>query len=851
MLLNLISSSLLTFSKLAMASNSKTKSYNTRSRSNHYIFGEPIEKLCSYMLPSWGDLMKRYLYDLENDPQLMDKQRLSDSDKLPVFKKIGQEVSTLWDQSGIPYIEEKSIYNKLKEFLNKYHRKASTNKTKREEDTSQNRIWKDNFLREMNFYNCFDIAICRCFKDAKDIQLVLYGGGDHKPNCYAPIPPDELNFYASQLFERGEDHCLTIGRMDLKTRKLMIQNEEKVKKQTETQEKLKQQQNADFSTVNIDDYFSDDDDYSDEPSETDSEGDDKPKTAGDGIPPRRRQVGRCSVQYKRVASGSLRYGTSARSTRAIINWVIGDLMEFGAIKEEFTEGELMIGLNNVIDQRNKYAGYLADEHAEVLTDLVCLKFDGKKCDTLIEKNRTVKQEHITCIAEPGSFYVDHFTPATGTGADISNELFDMVLEYDSKDTLLCVGADGILVNLANNVSSHLMINFQGTGANTGHNKGAIMNLENKLCKPLQWCICLLHFNELPMRHFIEHIDGDFTGPESAKGPVGKIVFGKPKLWMKNPHNFRKFKDITKSAKEMFESMGDPKDLLNDDQYFFYQLCMAVLDGNSARKIWPDGFWNKPPAKIHLARWITAATAILRLFCQTKANADIYQNLFYLVKFILNVYAPMYFSIKTNWHFIEGPRLFFKASQLVLEAFGSEPEHYDHIIKYFDINSYFAHPENVLVSAVFDPDKTIQEQALLEIDALRKYWKKYPNKVRHFELHVDRMDLKAKNYYEMIKWEKYPKRFIADPPFLKQYSMAQLRAHVDGTEIITLPAVPNHSQAVERNVQNVTFAASKVVGHEKRHEFLLNLEENRKNYPTYANKSFFFLDGEKKFFTKIQ
>lgn len=55
--------------------------------------------------------------------------------------------------------------------------------------------------------------------------------------------------------------------------------------------------------------------------------------------------------------------------------------------------------------------------------------------------------------------------------------------------------------------------------NTGNKNGIIRNLEIELNKPLQWVVCLLHFNELPFRHLFERLAGHTTGPQTHTGII--------------------------------------------------------------------------------------------------------------------------------------------------------------------------------------------------------------------------------------------------------------------------------------------------------------------------------------------
>ena len=47
--------------------------------------------------------------------------------------------------------------------------------------------------------------------------------------------------------------------------------------------------------------------------------------------------------------------------------------------------------------------------------------------------------------------------------------------------------------------------------------GVIRRLEESFNHPLQWLVCLLHANELLLRHLFETLDGANTGPQGFSG----------------------------------------------------------------------------------------------------------------------------------------------------------------------------------------------------------------------------------------------------------------------------------------------------------------------------------------------
>ncbi|GBL75922.1 hypothetical protein AVEN_234256-1 [Araneus ventricosus] len=88
--------------------------------------------------------------------------------------------------------------------------------------------------------------------------------------------------------------------------------------------------------------------------------------------------------------------------------------------------------------------------------------------------------------------VGHFKPASGTSSDLA----DCILKYLEDNDVGIIEPESI--------------GFKGTATNTGWENGLIYNIELKIQSPLQWFICLLHFNELPFKHSNEYLNGETT-----------------------------------------------------------------------------------------------------------------------------------------------------------------------------------------------------------------------------------------------------------------------------------------------------------------------------------------------------
>jgi len=115
-------------------------------------------------------------------------------------------------------------------------------------------------------------------------------------------------------------------------------------------------------------------------------------------------------------------------------------------------------------------------------------------------HKTQLQEHIVVVGEPGACYLTHVSPQDGRGITIANEVYDAIKGTELSDTLKVVGTDG-------------------TASITDF--GFVRCLEEKVWRPLQWVVCLLHCNELPLRHVFLELGGTTKSPDSFSGPVGK------------------------------------------------------------------------------------------------------------------------------------------------------------------------------------------------------------------------------------------------------------------------------------------------------------------------------------------
>ena len=204
---------------------------------------------------------------------------------------------------------------------------------------------------------------------------------------------------------------------------------------------------------------------------------------------------------------------------------------------------------------------------------------------------------------PGSTYLGHVPPAAGSAAAIKQSIVAFIEESQ-------INVDDF----------KKMLTCDGTVVNTGKNGGAICLVEEHFHRSLQWFVCMLHANELPLRHLFEQLDGVTTDPKVFSGPVGIMLPNCVKMLI------AQFQAIQCDFLEI--NLND----LSGDQQYLKDICIAVNTGHC-----PVSLSHREPGKLVMSRWVTLANRILRLYTATGNPSD---NLKIILEFIMKVYAPM-------------------------------------------------------------------------------------------------------------------------------------------------------------------------------------------------------------------
>jgi len=747
-----------------MSSKSKPNQRISRQTVVCPVFGTPCEH-SGKNLPSYSDVIKHYLF-------IRQEQKLLNNNKEPSFKNVSDIVVTylenLWQCASLPSVTTKRIYDMLKSYHLKYSKIRKQILT-RKSDT--NLIKLKSFQDEANA-TLFDITACKC-EDFETCRCALE----------KKVPVEERKFLVDQrttkkLFIGTVDHAASAKKRKSAARKLSdlmrLRPFEPVP--STSQEGVIHNKKVEICI-------------------TDSDSDNTSSTLSSEYEPSESTKRRITSTTKTkicidtLAIMSDKTGTSDRAAATLATAILEGA---GIVNKD--DASQVIDRNKVRRARKRARSDLMEE-SRSYERIEGIYFDGRKDITKVQETvdsknyvKSVTEEHVSLIHEPDSQYLGHISPITGSARNICASIMDFLHEnnFDLID-VVAIGCDG-------------------TAVNTGHKNGVIRLLEEKLEKPLHWFVCLLHANELPLRHLINHVDGKTSGPATFTGPIGS-----------------KLRDCDKQAICDFSAIPsevitiDSNELSTDQQYLL-QIYNAVSSGEC-----PNELALKNPGKMHHARWLTTANRILRLYVSEPSPSS---RLLVIVNFIMRVYAPVWFSIKCNPSVFQGAKHLHK---MINASRFLETENRAVIDKVLQNNAYFAHPENLLLSMIYDDSAMVRELGYRRILKAKQTPKS--QNVRNFMIPKLRFD--ADEYHQMIDWQEID---LTEPPILTKLTETEIKELIETNEKPQgMPNFPCHTQAVERIIKLVTDASATVVGQENRDGYVRARLEGRKRLPLFETK----------------
>lgn len=727
----------------------------TREKTMCPIAGQP-EELVQNELPTFGAILRAYLWQRHDI-----KTTAKDPPHKLITESLTSKLINIWQSSSIPIVSRKRIYDMISTLHSQYKSLLKVNKNRRNSDSFKKKL----LLFQEKSRQLFDIACCKC----TDFEKCTCAK-EHK------VPQAERPF----LIDQRGSRAMVIGGLDKKT---TAANIKKIIRQRKDRSSMKKVSTSKNNFENVEPGSSP------TSSCTTSDATDFEEELSDRL--------KLSTKKKKVVRdlpslGGVcdRIGISNRSAALLATSVLQD---HGIISDENKES--IIDRHKVSRQRSKSRKTQKDSRPKI--PLKALYFDGRKDRTRTQEERGAKkslniitEEHIALLQEPGSEFLGHVTPTSGSALNITTAIMKY-LEKENIDTaeLKAVGCDG-------------------TVTNTGLKNGIISCMERILGRPLQWVICLLHENELPLRHLVTSLDGKTSGPTGLTGNIGKQLNDCEKLPVAN---------YAPEQSDYFSTFPNINDLSTDQQYLL-DICKAVSQGTCEKSL-----ASRSPGKMSHSRWVTTANRILRLYISTENPST---NLMEIVKFIMHVYSPMWFKIKSEPSIIHGAK---HMHETIVRMRSLSVQTQEIVKPILQRNGYFCHPENILIAMVADDISHIRVLGWRRILKARK--SKNQGEVRRFK--VPPIKFNAQNYFDMIEWQDD----ITEPPLTKDISETQLEELIKSQEAYQgLTDLPCHTQAVERLIKLVTEASEKVCGEERRDGYIRTTLASRKKMPAYENKA---------------
>ena len=378
----------------------------------------------------------------------------------------------------------------------------------------------------------------------------------------------------------------------------------------------------------------------------------------------------------------------------------------------------------------------------------------------------------------------------GTADAVSNSVYSALVEMKADKSVQVLGSDT-------------------TNTMSGAEGGAQHYLEVKLNRNVFRVLCNLHTNELPLRQLFKWLDGDTSGKDSFKGPIGKAL--------------KKVK--TYKVKETFPAItaGDSIPTLSEevtrdlswDQKGLYKLLHSTRDGKSNSDI-----INMALGGLCHSRFTTLAENLLYLnMCEHDLSPEDTANLETLVYFIMTNFGPMWFAIKMKPLITDAPKHVFLQTKLMKLL----PDNVQTIVKPFiSKNAYYAHPEPLLLAMLDDDNTEVRKQAVDIILNIRRNQPSTSRPIRSYAVPTLLYD--ADSYNTMIDWNA---ETLTEPPLTYHLTDDEINHIVD--EPLSVPPYRAHTQSIERAVKLVTEASGQVYELESARGFIRSQVASRQLY----------------------
>ena len=417
-------------------------------------------------------------------------------------------------------------------------------------------------------------------------------------------------------------------------------------------------------------------------------------------------------------------------------------------------------------------GGAKDKDRENQKQIVGLGYDGRRdrhTRAMVEdchgkkKMRMITEEHESVTEEPSGKYLGHFAPEPPVGREkpamkVAQGLLNILEQNSSTNSLMFLAGDS-------------------TNMNTGWKGGTHALLEELLGRRLYWGICILHTNELPLRHLIILLDGPTC---SDKGFTGEVCSLLSKVHeMPYDPEFR----ALPGGEELIILTEAVLAKMSTDQCQCYKLVKAVKEGRL-----PKEMQEMMCGPLCHARWLTTGQRLVYMWTRKHGlTGQALRTLEVLVKFCLTYYFKLYFDMKVKHYISDAPYHILTSLRLLK----TQPKKVrDSITYYVRTGAWYAHPECLLVSLLASSNLQDRQFAVDQILNLRGKEEYGDNRVR--PRRTPKLNLSATSLTKLISWKKDE---VQEPSFTCARSSADIRGFQ------TTPYIPPkfscHTQSTER------------------------------------------------------
>ena len=211
-------------------------------------------------------------------------------------------------------------------------------------------------------------------------------------------------------------------------------------------------------------------------------------------------------------------------------------------------------------------------------------------------------------------------------------------------------------------------------------------------------------------------------------------------------------------------------------------------------------------------------------------------------YVIKAYGPTVFNIVMNPQLIHGSHHFLEYLKMARNCLSNEL--FDFVSYYFWFNSYFAHPESIMLCGLLSKFSSPQvkeksKQLILKSRATKR--RSRARKVRRFKRPTEKQFNKNANndILELIHWPEYRNCEITPPPYLDDLIDAEIKKDVEKNlkeKIPSIYCVLCHSQHNERNICYTTASVCKNAGEEKQKSAIIINETSCNEFPHGMSKT---------------